>query len=54
MWTHSDGPAEAWKVATEYFVRYGIRVGTICNCVAIFVDICLLYDVDQTLEPMVD
>jgi hypothetical protein len=31
LWAHSDGPAEARKVATEYFVRNGrrIRVGAI-------------------------
>jgi hypothetical protein len=32
VWAHIDGPAEARKVATEYFVRNGrrIRVGPIC------------------------
>ncbi len=37
VWAHLFGPAEARKVATEYFVlncRH-IRVGTVCNCVPI-------------------
>ena len=43
VWAHSDGPAEARKVATEYFVRNcrRIRVGTIYNCVPIFSGICV-------------
>ena len=43
VWAHSDGPAEARKVATEYFVRHfrRIRVGTIYNCVPIFSGICV-------------
>ena len=43
VWAHSDGPAEARKVATEYFVRNGrrIRVGTIYSCVPIFSGICV-------------
>jgi ubiquitin len=34
VWAHLFGPAEARKVATEYFVRNGLRiqVGTICDC----------------------
>jgi hypothetical protein len=42
VWAHSDGPAEARKVATQYFVRNcrRIRVGTIYNCVSIFSAIC--------------
>jgi hypothetical protein len=43
VWAHSDGPAEARKVATEYFVRNcrRIRVGTICNCVPVYSGICV-------------
>ena len=43
VWAHSDGPAEARKVATEYFVRNcrRIRVGTIYNGVPIFSGICV-------------
>jgi DNA-binding beta-propeller fold protein YncE len=42
VWAHSDGPVEARKVATEYFVRNcrRIRVGTIYNCVPISSAIC--------------
>jgi hypothetical protein len=38
VWAHIFGPAEARKVATEYFVRNGRRilVGTVYNCVPIF------------------
>jgi hypothetical protein len=34
VWAHLFGPAEAREVATEYFVRDGLRiqVGTICDC----------------------
>jgi hypothetical protein len=43
VWAHSDGPAEARKVATEYFVRNcrRIRVGFIYNYVPIFSGICV-------------
>jgi hypothetical protein len=38
VWAHSEGPAEARKVATEYFARNyrRIQVGTIYNCVSMF------------------
>jgi hypothetical protein len=38
VWAHLFGPAEARKVATEYFVLNcrRIRVGTVYNCVPIF------------------
>jgi DNA-binding beta-propeller fold protein YncE len=42
VWAHTDGPAEARTVATEYMVRNGrrIRVGTICRCVSFW--LCLV------------
>ena len=35
VWAHLFGPVEARTVATEYFVRNGLRiqVGSICDCV---------------------
>jgi hypothetical protein len=40
VWAHLFGPAEARKVATEYFVRNGrrIQVVSICDCA-----LCLMY-----------
>ena len=42
VWAHSEGPAEARKVATEYFAHNyrRIQVGTIYNCVSMFPAIC--------------
>jgi len=52
VWAHSDGPAEARKVATEYCLHNGrrIRVGTICNCVPISQLFVLLYHVEKILD----
>jgi hypothetical protein len=45
-----------WRQSTLFAMAFGLEQSAIVcyYCVAIFVDICLLYDVDQTLEPMVD
>jgi hypothetical protein len=42
VWAHSDGPAEARKVITEYFVRNirRIRVRPVYNFLPVFSDIC--------------
>jgi hypothetical protein len=41
VWAHNHGPAEARTVATEYFVRNGLRiqVGALCEYVCLmFID----------------
>jgi hypothetical protein len=51
VWAHSDGPAEARKVGTEFFVRNcrRIRVGTIYSCVQFSLPFVFLYHVEQIL-----
>jgi hypothetical protein len=51
VWAHSDGPAEARKVATEFFVRNcrRIRVGNIYSCVQFSLLFVFLYHVEKIL-----
>jgi hypothetical protein len=52
VWAHSDGPAEARTVTTEYFVRNfrRIRVRTVYNCVPTFSAICVFVPCQKILD----